>query len=94
MTNWKDKSWQKDFLNMKSHSPTDAQLLMGGVKGLKEVMAFRCSTSWIRKTKKTTSTRSIVLMLVENPDWNKIKLIKMINEGIRRKYYWINKNSS
>ena len=37
MTNWKDKSWQKDFLNMKSHSPADAQLLMGGVKGLKEV---------------------------------------------------------
>ena len=29
-----DKSWQKDFLNMKSHSPADAKLLMGGVKGL------------------------------------------------------------
>ena len=28
-------SWQKDFLNMKSHSPSDAKLLMGGVKGLK-----------------------------------------------------------
>ena len=37
MTNkWNDKSWQKDFLNMKSHSPTDAKLLMGGVKGLKD----------------------------------------------------------
>ena len=36
MTNkWNDKSWQKDFLNMKSHSPSDAKLLMGGVKGLK-----------------------------------------------------------
>ena len=35
MTNkWNDKSWQKDFLNMKSHSPSDAKLLMGGVKGL------------------------------------------------------------
>ena len=34
MTNkWNDKSWQKDFLNMKSHSPADAKLLMGGVKG-------------------------------------------------------------
>ena len=33
---WDDKSWQKDFLNMKSHSPSDAKLLMGGVKGLKE----------------------------------------------------------
>ena len=28
--------WQKDFLNMKSHSPSDAKLLMGGVKGLKD----------------------------------------------------------
>ena len=31
-----DKSWQEDFLNMKSHSPSDAKLLMGGVKGLKD----------------------------------------------------------
>ena len=37
MTNkWNDKSWQKDFLNMKSHSLSDAKLLMGGVKGLKD----------------------------------------------------------
>ena len=37
MTNkWNDKSWQKYFLNMKSHSPSDAKLLMGGVKGLKD----------------------------------------------------------
>ena len=37
MTNkWNDKSWQKDFLNMKSHSPSDAKLLMGAVKTLKE----------------------------------------------------------
>ncbi|MCQ9203022.1 MAG: hypothetical protein JJ845_000845 [Prochlorococcus marinus CUG1436] len=33
---WNDKSWQKDFLNMKSHSPADVNLLMGGVKGLKD----------------------------------------------------------
>ena len=33
---WNEKSWQKDFLNMKSHSPSDAKLLMGGVKGLKD----------------------------------------------------------
>ena len=32
----KDKSWQRDFLNMKSHSPSDAKLLIGGVKGLKD----------------------------------------------------------
>ena len=31
-----DKSWQKDFLNMKSHSLSDAKLLMGGAKGLKD----------------------------------------------------------
>ena len=36
MTKWDDNSWQKDFLNMKSHSPSDAKLLMGGVKGLKD----------------------------------------------------------
>ena len=37
MTNkWNGKSWQKDFLNMKSHSPADAKLLIGGVKGLKD----------------------------------------------------------
>ena len=33
---WDDTSWQKDFLNIKSHSPSDAKLLMGGVKGLKD----------------------------------------------------------
>ena len=37
MTNkWNDKSWQKDFLNMKSHSPADVKLLMGIVKGFKD----------------------------------------------------------
>ena len=36
MTQWDDKSWQKEFLNMKSHSPSDAKLLMGGVKGLRD----------------------------------------------------------
>ena len=36
MTQWNDKSWQKDFLNMKSHSPSDAKLLMGAGKGLKD----------------------------------------------------------
>ena len=32
---WDDTSWQKEFLEMKAHSPSDAKLLMGGVKGLK-----------------------------------------------------------
>jgi hypothetical protein len=31
-----DNSWQKDFLNMKSHSLSDAKLLMGRIKGLKD----------------------------------------------------------
>ena len=41
MTNkWNDKSWQRDFLNMKLHSPVDAKLLMGSVKGLKDAWRF------------------------------------------------------
>ena len=32
---WDDTSWQKEFLEMKAHSPADAKLLMRGVKGLK-----------------------------------------------------------
>ena len=35
-TKWDDTSWQKDFLNMKSHSPADGKLLIRGVKGLKD----------------------------------------------------------
>ena len=31
-----DKSWQKEFLNMKSHSSSDAKLIMGGVKGIQD----------------------------------------------------------
>ena len=31
-----DNTWQKEFMNMKSHSPSHAKLLMGGVKGLKD----------------------------------------------------------
>ena len=31
-----DNIWQKKFINMKSHAPSDAKLLMGGVKGLKD----------------------------------------------------------
>ena len=35
-TKWNDKSSQKDFLKMKSDYPSDAKLLMGGIKGLKD----------------------------------------------------------
>ena len=34
-TKWNDKSWQKEFLEMKSHSLSDVKLLTEGVKGLK-----------------------------------------------------------
>ena len=37
MTNkWNEKSWQKDFVNMKSHSLSEAKLLIGNVKGLND----------------------------------------------------------
>tara|TARA_B100001287_G_scaffold193390_1_gene163501 strand:- start:715 stop:897 length:183 start_codon:yes stop_codon:yes gene_type:complete len=32
---WEDTSWQKEFLEMKSHSLSDVKLLTEGVKGLK-----------------------------------------------------------
>ena len=35
-TKWNNNSWQKEFLNMKSHSPSDVRLLMKGAKGLKD----------------------------------------------------------
>ena len=31
-----DTSWQKEFLEMKSHSTSDARLLMKGAKGFRE----------------------------------------------------------
>tara|TARA_Y100000766_G_scaffold233612_1_gene208361 strand:+ start:235 stop:411 length:177 start_codon:yes stop_codon:yes gene_type:complete len=34
-TKWGDTYWQKEFLEMKSHSLSDVKLLTEGVKGLK-----------------------------------------------------------
>jgi len=34
MTQSNDKSWQKEYLEMKFHSPEDVKLLTKGVKGL------------------------------------------------------------
>ena len=34
-TKWDDNSWQKEFLEMKSHSLSDIKLLTEGVQGLK-----------------------------------------------------------
>ena len=36
MTNWDDNDWQKKFLDMKSHTPSDGRLLMQGAKGFKD----------------------------------------------------------
>ena len=33
-TKWNDNSWQKEFMEMKFHSPADIKLLTEGVKGL------------------------------------------------------------
>ena len=35
-TKWDDTSWQKEFLEMKSHKLSDVKLLMEGAKGLKD----------------------------------------------------------
>ena len=35
-TKWDDNSWQKEFLEMKFHSPADVKILTRGVKGLKD----------------------------------------------------------
>tara|TARA_B100000242_G_C42998936_1_gene464034 strand:+ start:1095 stop:1277 length:183 start_codon:yes stop_codon:yes gene_type:complete len=36
MTKWDDISWRKDFLEMKSQTPSDVKLLMNGAKGFKD----------------------------------------------------------
>ena len=36
MTNWDDNDWQKKFLDMKSHTPSDVRLLMQGAKGFRD----------------------------------------------------------
>ena len=36
MTNWDDNDWQKKFLDMKSHTPSDVRLLMQGAKGFND----------------------------------------------------------
>jgi len=75
MTNkWNDKSWQKDFLNMKSHSPSDAKLLMGGVKGLKDAWRLGVLHVEYERLKKTNATRSIVLAFVEDLNGYMIEL--------------------
>ena len=40
MTKWDDTSWQKEFLEMKSHSLEDIKLLTEGVEALKGLKAL------------------------------------------------------
>ena len=75
---WDETSWQKDFLNMKSHSPSDAKLLMGGVKGLKDAWSLGVLNVEYERRKKTNTTRSIVLRFVEDPVGYKIELIERV----------------
>ena len=35
-TKWNDTSWQREFLEMKAHKPSDVRLLMGAAKGFKD----------------------------------------------------------
>ena len=56
---WDDTSWQKDFLNMKSHSPADAKLLMGGVKGLKDAWRLGVLRVEYEKLKKKQMQKNI-----------------------------------
>ncbi len=35
-TNWEDKTWQEDFLNMKSHRTSDVKILIEGPRGVIE----------------------------------------------------------
>ena len=36
ITKWDDTSWQKEFLEMKSHPFSDLRLLMEGAKGFRD----------------------------------------------------------
>ena len=38
MSKWDDTSWQTELLNMKSHSPSDAKLLIESLEGLKDAL--------------------------------------------------------
>ena len=40
-TKWDDTSWQKEFLEMKSHSLADIKLLTEGVEGLKGLKGLK-----------------------------------------------------
>ena len=35
-SNWKDTSWQEEFLEMRAHKPSDIKILREGPKGLRD----------------------------------------------------------
>ena len=35
-TKWNNTSWQKEFLEIKAHKPSEIRLLMGGAQGFKD----------------------------------------------------------
>ena len=49
---WDDNSWQKEFLEMKSHSLSDIKLLTEGVKGLKGAWRLGVLNQEYKKMKK------------------------------------------
>ena len=53
-TKWNDKSWQKEFLNIKAHSPSICKTSNGRCKRLKRWIAFRCSALWKPKIEENT----------------------------------------
>ena len=40
-TKWDDTAWQKEFLEMKSHSLADIKLLTEGIEGLKGLKGLK-----------------------------------------------------
>ena len=90
-----DKSQQRDFLNMNSHSPSDAKLLIRGIKGLIDswllvvlnVEYERLKKKQMQQEQQSQRSQKILLDIRQNKQ-------KETYEGIRRKYYRTNKNSS
>ena len=66
---WNDKSWQKDFLNMKSHSPADVKLLMGGVKGFKDAWRLGVLHVEYEKLKKNKCNKNNSLSVSRKSYW-------------------------
>ncbi len=51
-TNWKDNSWQEDFLDMKSHKPADVKLLLEGPEGFLQALKLGALHEEYKRLKK------------------------------------------